>query len=184
MLLTAKEAAEYFKLNEFTVYRLAKAGQIPSFKVGHSLRFRSDVLDRWMERKMDAERSMSVLIVDDEPGVVDAIAEIVRRANCEAVAAATGHEAIDRFGQQHFDLVLLDIMLPDTSGTEVFRHIKSVAPDTAVAIITGYADSQMAVEALSMGPLILLQKPLQVADIRQILATFARGRQNTAGEKQ
>lgn len=173
-VLTVKEAAEYLKLNEFTIYRLAKAGEIPSFKVGRSLRFRSDILDRWMERKVAQGERLAVLVVDDDDAVRAALKEVASRAGCSVAEAATGQDAIDFVVRERFDIVFLDIMLPDISGTEAFKRIKVAAPATPVAIITGYADSQQTIEALAMGPMLLLRKPLQVADIRQVLAMFTR----------
>lgn len=172
-ILTVKETANYLRLSEFTVYRLAKAGQIPCFKVGGSLRFRKDILDRWAERQVTGDK-LVVLVVDDEESVRTALTDIIRREGHQVVAVATGEKAIGVFEQGNFGLVFLDIILPGISGTEVFKHIKATAPATPVVIITGYEKSQQTLEALSLGPLILIRKPFQVADIRQLLAMFTR----------
>ena len=56
--LTAREVAEFFRVSDMTIYRLAKAGSIPSFKIGNSLRFDPKVLASWLRRQMSAFSSL------------------------------------------------------------------------------------------------------------------------------
>ena len=68
-LMTTREAAEYLKLNQMTVYKLARQGRIPASKIGGAWRFRQDLLENWMEKQARTTEG-TVLIIDDDPACV------------------------------------------------------------------------------------------------------------------
>ncbi len=167
-LLTTKEAAEYLKLNQMTVYRLAQQNKIPASRVGGSWRFSMDILDQWLAKQAVMD-SKDVLVIDDDVMVCDLIKDILSRANYAVTTAGTGEKALEKMAEKRFPLIFLDLVLPGISGVEVFRAIKEKDSEAVVVIVTGYGDTPVALEALSLGPVFLIRKPFEVADIKRVL---------------
>lgn len=121
-----------------------------------------------------------ILIIDDEPSLRHTLARILQRANFEVTTAASGQEGLALLGQHAFDLVYLDIRMPDMSGMEVLKRIHAAQPDLPVVLFTAQPDLNSALEALRQGAADYLLKPLQPGDVIQrtqaILAQQARER--------
>ncbi|MBC8132230.1 MAG: response regulator, partial [Deltaproteobacteria bacterium] len=108
-----------------------------------------------------------VLVVDDEAVVLTVLREALRRGGYRVTTAASAEEAIDLMQKRRFDLVLTDKNLPGASGMEVLRVARSLNPAPAVVMITGYSSLDSAVEALDMGALDYIEKPIHdVEDLR------------------
>ena len=166
--MTVKEAAQYLKLNYMTIYKLAQKRKIPASKVGGNWRFKKDILDEWLaDQCRGAERV--VLVVDDDARVRDILNDVILEQGYEVVTVETGDKAIEEVAKRHFDLIFLDLVLPGLSGVEVLRAIKAKDERAAVVIITGYGDDPIALEAMSLGPLLLIRKPLRISDIVEVL---------------
>ena len=174
-LITVKEAAEYLKLNRMTVYRLAQKRKIPALRVGGAWRFNKDMLDDWLAQQSVMDRG-AVLVVDDDAMIRDLVEEVVSRQGYTVVTAGTGEEALEKMRDRQFALIFLDLVLPGVSGVEVFRAVKERDRDAVVAIITGHGDSPVAMEALSLGPIFLIRKPFEIADVIDILDIVMRWR--------
>lgn len=116
-----------------------------------------------MSTKASAER---ILLVDDERTILDAGAITLTRSGYLVSASADPHEAISLALQEPFDLLLCDLVLPGLSGIEVLRTIKSLYPDIAAVIITGYGSMQSAIEALQTGADGFLLKPFSSGELR------------------
>jgi two-component system, OmpR family, alkaline phosphatase synthesis response regulator PhoP len=102
-----------------------------------------------------------VLIIDDEPSLRRTLARILQRANLEVTTAGSGQEGLAFLAQQSFDLVYLDIRMPDMSGLEALKVIHSKYPELDVVLFTAQPDMNSAVEALRHGATDYLLKPLQ-----------------------
>jgi len=167
-LMNTKEAAEYLKLHYVTLYKLAQQGHIPASKIGGVWRFNKDILDRWL-----AQQSLgvlgNVLVVDDDPAILEMLSEIVSREGYKAVAVETGEKAIEESEKQPFDMIFLDLLLPGISGVEVLSTLKKMGRRASVVILTGYADDPIADAAMKMGPKFLLRKPFRVSEIIQAI---------------
>lgn len=105
-----------------------------------------------------------VLVVDDEAVVLTVLREALRRGGYRVTTAASAEEAIDLMQKRRFDLVLTDKNLPGASGMEVLRVARSLNPAPAVVMITGYSSLDSAVEALDMGALDYIEKPIHDVD--------------------
>ena len=180
-LMNVKEAANYLRLNYMTVYKLAQRGRIPAFKVGGNWRFKKDILDDWLTRKSIAGMA-SVLVVDDDPTVRDILKEMIRKEGYSVTTADNGENALSEIGRQRFDLVFLDLVLPDITGTEVLKTIKEKVRDTVVVIVTGFADDPIALNAMSQGPLLLVRKPFRERDIVEVLNMVTKGMATNVGK--
>jgi len=162
--MNTRQAAEYLQLHYVTLYKLAQQGHIPASKIGGVWRFNKHILDRWL-----AQQSLgvlgNVLIVDDDPAILEMLSDIVSREEYKAVAVESGEKALEELKKQQFDLIFLDLLLPGMSGVEVFTELKKMHSRASVVILTGYADDPMADEALSMEPKYLIRKPFRVSEI-------------------
>ncbi|WP_424357928.1 response regulator transcription factor [Methanocella sp. MCL-LM] len=92
---------------------------------------------------MGACMANKIMIVDDEPDVVDLVKIVLKSEGYEVVTANSGKEALDKIGNELPDLVLLDIMMPQMDGWEVYNHIKSNSKtkDIPVAMLTAKSQS-------------------------------------------
>jgi two-component system response regulator (stage 0 sporulation protein F) len=167
-LMTTKEAAEYLKLNYMTVYKLAQRGRIPASKIGGNWRFRKDLLDDWLAKQAKVVEG-NVLVVDDDPGILEMLSEVISRKGFRVVAVSSGEQALQEVDKQHFDLIFLDLVLPGMSGVETLSAIKEKDKKAVVVIVTGYGDDPMALNAMSLGLLFLIRKPFRVGDIVEVL---------------
>jgi CheY-like chemotaxis protein len=102
-----------------------------------------------------------VLVVDDEVVVLTVLREILRRGGYRVTTAASAEEAIEMMHKRHFDLVLTDKNLPGASGLEVLRVARTLDPQPAVVMITGYSSYDSAVEALDIGAQDYIEKPIR-----------------------
>ena len=172
-LMTTKEAAEYLRLNYMTVYKLAQRGKIPATKVGGNWRFKREILDEWIARQATTVEGV-VLVVDDDPRVREVLEDVVTSQGYKVVAVGTGEDALREVQRQHFDLAFVDLVLPGKSGVETLAEIKAKDKRTVVVIITGYGDDPVAMEAMALGPLLLIRKPFRVEDVVEVLNVVIR----------
>ena len=100
-----------------------------------------------------------ILIVDDEPKMCDSL-KILLHEHCREIETAyTSHEAMKCLDKVDFDLVLVDMVLPDGDGYQVMDFIERKCPDTLVIIITGYPSTESAVKAMQRGACDYFRKP-------------------------
>ena len=116
-----------------------------------------------------------VLVVDDEAVVRSGIRRALEGRGTETVLAADGGEALALLEHQNFDLILLDIRMPDMDGMTVLREIQSRHPGTPVIMITGYPTIDTAVECTKLGAQDYLVKPFRLADLEGSLHKLEAG---------
>ena len=121
-----------------------------------------------------------VLIVDDEAALRQTLARILQRAGMEVTTAGSGQEALEFLSRLHFDLVYLDLRMPDMSGLSALKAIHAQYRELPVVLFTAQPDLSSAVEALREGAIDYLLKPLEpkavVERTRAILASGERER--------
>ncbi len=105
--------------------------------------------------------SGNILIIDDETALRHTLARILQRANFEVTTAASGQESLTLLSQQRFNLVYLDIRMPDMNGLEVLKTIQSRFPELPVILFTAQPDLNSAVDALRHGAVDYLLKPIK-----------------------
>jgi two-component system OmpR family response regulator len=106
-----------------------------------------------------------ILVVDDEPSIVDAVATALRYEGFEVDEASTGREAIEKVAAGEPDLVVLDWMLPDIEGIEVGRRLRARGFRTAVLFLTAKDATENKVEALRAGGDDYVTKPFSLAEL-------------------
>lgn len=106
-----------------------------------------------------------ILIVDDEPRMCDSLKFILSHQGYETHTSNSGTKAIEHLSKDHFDLVLLDMVMPDLSGNSVMNYVHGRTPDTPVIVITGYGSLDSAVEAMRGGAFDYVRKPLDFDEL-------------------
>ena len=114
-----------------------------------------------------------ILVVDDEPIVFDVLSEVLNQEGLSVSRSPDAESALEALGREPHDLVLCDIRSPGKDGFELLREIRRTHPGTDVVMMTGYASLDGAVDAMAIGAVDYLIKPLRpkeiVARIRAIL---------------
>jgi DNA-binding NtrC family response regulator len=116
----------------------------------------------------------SILIIDDEMAIRESLQTLLEMEDYRVETADTGEEGLTKIAEQPFDLVLLDLALPDRNGLEILREIRDRDPSLAVILITAYGTVENAVLAMQGGAANFVQKPWDneklLADIRAAVA--------------
>lgn len=102
-----------------------------------------------------------ILLIDDEERFVTSLHTILKHYNYNCTEALSGGEAIRRLAEEDFDLVLLDVGLPDMSGCDVLESIKKSKKNTTVIMLTGISTIETAVRAMKQGAYDFLNKPIR-----------------------
>ena len=110
-----------------------------------------------------------LLVVDDEPNVLYSIEKTFRSETLEIIGAQTGSQAIELARHVRPDVVILDVRLLDMSGLEVFDRLRGIDPRLPVIVITAYASTETAIEAMKRGAYEYLLKPVDVPHLRDLV---------------
>jgi two-component system response regulator PilR (NtrC family) len=111
-----------------------------------------------------------VLVVDDEQSMRELLSITLRRAGYDVTLADGGDTAVEKLRLESFDLVVTDLRMRDTDGMAVLRAARELAPDTIVVVVTAYASTETAVEAMKLGAYDYVTKPFKLDEIRVTLA--------------
>jgi len=114
------------------------------------------------------DKRATILVVDDEPGVRQSFYMVLKN-EFEVLLAESGAEAIDIFSKNPVDLILLDIILPDTNGIELLEKLKEMDPNTEVIMITAVKEVQTAVRAIKLGAYEYIIKPFIVEEVITVI---------------
>lgn len=124
-----------------------------------------------------------ILVVEDEPGIVDFVERGLRRHGFEVLSTGDGESGLERAAEPDVDLVVLDLMLPKLSGMEVLRRLQSQRPDLPVIVLTARGEVEDRIAGLDGGAVDYLVKPFAVGElaarIRAQLRTASRGNTTT-----
>jgi len=113
--------------------------------------------------------TMNIMVVDDEKIVRESFLHWFRKIGHHVEAAASGTEALSRLTRAPFDLMFVDIKMPEMDGIELLEKIKSDYPDTAVVIITAYGSIEPAIKAMQIGAADYLLKPFKPEQLTLVL---------------
>ena len=172
-LLTVREAAHLLRLGEITVYRLAQRRKIPAVKVGGSWRFSRGLLEQWFLGG-GSGAARRILVVDDDPDLRRTLQHVLSLHGEPPTLAAGVREALVLLKEAAFDLAFLDIILPDGTGVDVFRALRTANPGALVVLMTGFPDHPVVAEALALGPVMLMRKPFGTREVDDVLRITAR----------
>jgi two-component system, NtrC family, response regulator HydG len=113
--------------------------------------------------------SRVVLIVDDEPAIVESLTKIFRREGLTVLTATDGTAGLELLRRHRVGVLLTDLMMPRTTGMDLLRAAKTVAPETEVVLMTAYGTVETAVDAMKEGAYDFVTKPLKRAHVVRIV---------------
>lgn len=126
----------------------------------------------------------TVLIADDHPIVRAGLRQLLKEESSitEIGEAATGNEALDCIRSGHWDLVLLDIKMPDRSGLDILRQVRASHPDTKVLVLSGFPERQYAMNVLKAGASGYLPKESAPEELLAAMRAVLKGRRYVSGQ--
>jgi two-component system response regulator FlrC len=110
-----------------------------------------------------------ILVVDDEPQMLIAVNEALKRKGYSVSTASSGTEALCRIKEQYHHLVITDVRMPEVSGLDLLKQTKTMAPQTPVILLTAYGTVQDAVDAMRIGAFDYLLKPFSSESLEQVV---------------
>ena len=120
---------------------------------------------------MTGQRPMLV-VVDDEQGILDVVSRFARRTGFDVIACSGGRDAIAQMQTRRADVAMVDLRMPDIGGLDVIRAIRETDPNCQTVLMTGYATVDTAVEAIKLGAMDYLSKPLDFGRLEQLLSSI------------
>lgn len=109
------------------------------------------------------------LVVDDTKNIRTLLTTCLEINDYEVITATNGQEALDHIMKEDFDLVFLDIKMPEISGTWVFKKMREMGIDVPVVIMTAFATVKNAIECTKLGAVAYLQKPFTAEKVKSVL---------------
>ncbi len=123
-----------------------------------------------IEGEVQTHYTPRILVVDDKARIREACKSVLEECGYEVSLASNGLEALASIPAEHYDIILLDLMMPEMSGFEVLAKVKSLDPDTVVIVITGYATLEHSVDAMKKGAFDFIPKPFTPDHLRVTVA--------------
>ena len=120
-----------------------------------------------------------ILIVDDDPAFCLMLATFLEKSGFEPTKALSGKECLSALGKASYDLVLTDLRLPDMTGIDVLREIKSKLPGIPVILMTGYGEIKTAVQSIRLGAYEYVTKPVNPDEILLLVNSALESISNT-----
>ena len=118
----------------------------------------------------------SVLVVDDNEDLLETFSKILKRRGFNVETAEDGVSAVDKFKTHHYDVILMDIVMPRMNGVEAFRRIREICPDARVILMTAYSEDELIRAALDEGAQQVVHKPLRIDRMIELLREVALNR--------
>lgn len=172
-MMDVEDIARYLNLHIMTVYRMLQSGLLPGRKVGGRWRISKKELDEWLENYTGGLRKQ-ILVVDDDPAIGRLFKRALQPEGCTVEVVQRGEEAVKRVKEQIYDLIFLDLVLPDMDGAQTFARIRKIDPGAHVVLMTGYPDSDLVGKAMQHGAISLLIKPVPIGEIRKLVRNFKK----------
>lgn len=163
-LMTLEEVANYLRVTTKTIYRMIDKGSIPARKVGHQWRFDKDSIDNWLKQN-STKKIAKILVIDDDETVCSLFKDTLEGSGHVVMTVNDSSQGLEQVKNHDYDLVFLDLKMQIIDGAELFKQIKLVKPRLPVTIVTGYPDSDLMMNALTHGPLGVMNKPFRGSDI-------------------
>jgi len=110
-----------------------------------------------------------ILIVDDQFSVRETLKAILEHKGYRVATAKDGAEAIEMVKKKHYDIIFLDVKLPDMNGVETFEQVKKIDPNAAVIMMTGYSLDDLVRRAISQGAYTCIYKPFDMEKVIELV---------------
>ena len=120
--------------------------------------------------------AIRILAVDDEPDLRQLVRHALTQRGHEVRTAGNGKEAMALLGQEEFDVVLLDLRMPEMGGIQLLRWAREMGVEAEIIVLTGHADVDTAIEAMRLGAYDYLSKPFRLQEVEQVVVKAAEKR--------
>jgi DNA-binding NtrC family response regulator len=137
-----------------------------------------------MKTTLEEPMPVKVLVIDDDPTMLDLARFHLQKQGYEVVTVETGEAGINQAEKQKFEIILTDLNLPDMDGIEVVRRFKDLLPDSEILVITGYSSVTKAVEATKAGAFYFLEKPVEFEELLLLMDKALERKQQAEEIKQ
>ncbi|NLZ17084.1 MAG: response regulator [Desulfobulbaceae bacterium] len=117
------------------------------------------------------DNAIRVLIVDDEDDFRETIVKRLNARKLQAEGANSGIKALEVLKQKEFDVMVLDVKMPEMDGIETLRHVKKMSPEVEVIMLTGHASVEFGLKGMQLGAFDYIMKP---APINELLDTIGQ----------
>ena len=117
---------------------------------------------------------ISVLVVDDNEDLLETLSLILKRRGFDVDTAKDGVSAVDKFDAGHFDITLMDIVMPNMNGVEAFKKIKEISPGAVVILMTAYSEEELIRMAIDEGAHRVVHKPIRIDQMIELLKDAAK----------
>ncbi|MHA1378530.1 MAG: response regulator [Candidatus Helarchaeota archaeon] len=114
-------------------------------------------------------KKAKILVVDDDKGITETLQYILDELDFYVAIANDGYSAIDKVKKSQFDLILLDIKMPEINGLETLREIKKLRQSTKVIMMTGYSVEDLLEKALEEGACNIVHKPFSMKNVLKLI---------------
>ena len=121
--------------------------------------------------RAEIDRSLRILVVDDQEIICELVAEYLRTDGHEAAVATTGSRALELFASETFDLVITDQSMPEMNGVQLANSVKSIEPEIPVILLTGFGEEMQALGSRPESVDLVIGKPVSAADLRHAVFT-------------
>src|SRR5215475_8464530 len=122
-----------------------------------------------MDLMPTSSNAPTVLVVDDEPAIVDSLHKILERESLRVLTAGSGGEALEIIRREPVSVLITDLVMPGMSGIDLLRASRSLSPETETVLMTAYGTVENAVEAMKQGAYDFVTKPLKRAQIVRVV---------------
>ena len=115
----------------------------------------------------------SILVVDDNEDLLETFSLILKRRGFSVDTAGNGVSAVDKFKERHFDVTLMDIVMPEMNGVEAFRQIREMCPGATVIMMTAYSEEELIQMARDEGAHRIIHKPIRIDQLIELIKEAA-----------
>jgi DNA-binding NtrC family response regulator len=127
--------------------------------------------------------SERILLVDDEVEFIEALSERLETRGVKVETATSGAEAIEKVKSKKFDVIVLDLAMQGMDGIETLNVLHQDYPELQVILLTGHATVEKSVEAMKLGAMDFLQKPVQIGDLMAKIREAKTIKDSASGQK-
>jgi DNA-binding response OmpR family regulator len=113
-----------------------------------------------------------ILIVDDDVSILRTLKRVLERDGYEVDTSETANEALLKLNWTHYDLALVDVILPDMKGTDLLANAKKALNQTVKFIITGYPTAEVGAKARDLGADAFILKPVKIPELLSVIHVF------------
>jgi len=115
---------------------------------------------------MKKDKLFQILIVDDNAEIREIVQEYLADSDCQIEGASNGKEALEKYNENPYDIIITDLKMPGISGIELIKLLKQKTDTIEFVIITGYASVDTAIEAVRIGAFDYIVKPFRMEELK------------------